>query len=216
MTGKRTYGQACGVAHAMDLLGERWAVLIVRDLLLGPKRFSDVQAGLPAAGPNVLTQRLRDLEAAGVVRRRTLPPPAGSRVYELTEWGAELEPVISRLGLWGSRSPVVPVSGEYPPDSLMLSLRYSFEAEPDPEWNTVYDIRLGREQFTATVAAGRLEQVVRDHPRTGPDTVIETDPLTLSEVMSGRRDAREAVDDTRITLEGDTEAGFRLLAAARM
>src|SRR3954462_9145850 len=105
MTSPRTYGEACAAAHALDLVGERWALLVVRELLLGPKRFTDLRAGICHAGPNVLAQRLRELEAAGIVRRRQLPPPAASRVYELTEWGSELEPVVTALGRWGARSP---------------------------------------------------------------------------------------------------------------
>src|SRR5436305_8974178 len=101
MTSKRTYGDRCGIARALDRVGERWALLVVRELLLGPKRFGDLRAGLPGASPNVLSQRLRELEDAGVVRRRRLPPPAGVRVYELTEWGRELEPVVLHLGRWG-------------------------------------------------------------------------------------------------------------------
>src|SRR3990170_3687429 len=105
---KRTYDDACAAAHALDLIGERWALLVVRELLLGPKRFTDLKAGLPGASPNVLAQRLRDLEGVGIVRRRKLPPPAASRVYELTEWGLELEPAIISLGRWGARSPSKP------------------------------------------------------------------------------------------------------------
>src|SRR3954449_3642338 len=102
MATKRTYGDRCGVARALDVVGERWALLVVRELLLGPKRFTDLRAGLPHVSPNVLSQRLRELEEAGIVRRRKLPPPAGSRVYELTEWGEELEPIVTRLGAWGA------------------------------------------------------------------------------------------------------------------
>src|SRR5687768_4583891 len=105
MPGARTYGEACAAAHALDLIGERWALLVVRELLLGPKRFTDLRSGIVHASPNVLAQRLRELEEAGVVRRRKLPPPAASRVYELTEWGQELEPVVTGLGRWGARSP---------------------------------------------------------------------------------------------------------------
>src|SRR5215204_4140654 len=90
MATMRTYDDGCAAAHALDLIGERWALLVVRELLLGPKRFTDLRAGLPNASPNVLAQRLRELEAAGIVRRRKLPPPAASRVYELTEWGQDL------------------------------------------------------------------------------------------------------------------------------
>src|SRR5829696_7888968 len=98
MAAMRAYCDGCATAHALDLIGERWALLVVRELLLGPKRFTDLRAGLPGVSPNVLAQRLRELESAGVVHRRKLPPPAASRVYELTEWGEELEPVIVRLG----------------------------------------------------------------------------------------------------------------------
>src|SRR3954471_10523999 len=108
MATMRTYGDGCGIAHALDRIGERWALMIVRELVLGPKRFTDLRAGLPNASPNVLSQRLRELEQAGVVRRRKLPPPAASKVYELTEWGMELESVIVRLGRWGARSPSKP------------------------------------------------------------------------------------------------------------
>src|SRR6188472_3223888 len=103
-TTKRTYGDRCGVARALDMVGERWALLVVRELMLGPKRFTDLRAGLPHASPNVLSQRLRELEDAGVLRRRRLPPPAASQVYELTEWGLELEPVPQSLGRWAARA----------------------------------------------------------------------------------------------------------------
>src|ERR671932_1050136 len=105
MATMRSYQDGCAVAHALDFVGERWALLVVRELLLGPKRFTDLRTGLPGVSPNVLAQRLRELEQAGVVRRRRLPPPAASQVYELTEWGVDLEPVLTALGRWGSRSP---------------------------------------------------------------------------------------------------------------
>src|SRR3954471_8869036 len=105
MATRRTYGQGCGTAHALDLVGDRWALLVVRELVLGPKRFTDLRAGLPGLGPDVLSQRLRDLEAAGIVERRTLAPPAAAKVYALTPRGAELEPVVLALGRWGSVAP---------------------------------------------------------------------------------------------------------------
>src|SRR5918998_1860577 len=119
---RRTYDDGCAAAHALDLVGERWALLVVRELLLGPKRFTDLRAGLPHASPNVLTERLRELEAVGVVVRRKLPPPAASRVYELTDWGRELEGVIISLGRWGARSPSKPREAQLSIDSLILSL----------------------------------------------------------------------------------------------
>src|SRR3954470_10454631 len=97
MATRRTYGQGCGTAHALDLVGDRWALLVVRELILGPKRFTDLRDGLPGIGPHVLLQRLKELEDSGVLRRRTLPPPAGSTVYERTEWGRELDEVVIRL-----------------------------------------------------------------------------------------------------------------------
>src|SRR6185437_6886764 len=101
----RTYGDRCGIARALDVVGERWALLVVRELLLGPKRFTDLRAGLPNVGPDMLSARLRDLEAAGVLRHHKLPPPASARVYELTERGRELEPGILALGRWGAAEP---------------------------------------------------------------------------------------------------------------
>src|SRR6478735_3669849 len=101
MAGKRSYGDACGIARALDLVGERSALMVVRELLLGPKRFTDLRAGLPLVSPDVLAQRLRDLEQAGIVHHRRLPPPYGSQVYELTDCGRALEPALVALGRWG-------------------------------------------------------------------------------------------------------------------
>ena len=106
MTGNRSYGEQCGVARSLDVIGERWALLVVRELLLGPKRFNDLLAGLPGASPNVISQRLRELVEDGVIAQRELPPPARVRVYELTDWGRELEPVMVHLGRWGGRAPL--------------------------------------------------------------------------------------------------------------
>src|SRR5437867_13400571 len=99
---KRSYDDGCAAAHALDLIGDRWALLVVRELVLGPKRFTDLRAGLPRISPNVLTQRLEELERTAIVRRRKLAPPAAAWVYELTEWGTQLEPVIAALGRWAS------------------------------------------------------------------------------------------------------------------
>src|SRR5215217_3500865 len=108
MATRRTYGDGCAIAHGLDLVGERWALLLVRELLLGPKRFTDLKAGLPNASPNVISDRLRELERAGVVKRDRLPPPAGSHVYELTDWGRELEDTVLSIGRWAARSPSPP------------------------------------------------------------------------------------------------------------
>jgi len=112
----RTYRQHCGIARALDLVGERWAMLVIRDLILGPKRFTDLRESLPGIATNVLTQRLKQLEQAGIVSRRPLPPPAASTVYELTEYGRELEPVLLALGRWGAKT-----IGEATPDRSVRS-----------------------------------------------------------------------------------------------
>src|SRR3954452_5502790 len=113
---RRTYAQACGTAYALDVVGDRWALLVGRERVLVPKRFTDLREGLPGIGPNVLSQRLKELEEADVIRRRVLPPPAGSTVYELTEWGRELEQVVVQLGRWGARSPNMPREAETQPE----------------------------------------------------------------------------------------------------
>src|ERR1044072_5200193 len=102
---RRRYEAGCGTAHALDLIGERWALLVMRELMLGPKRFSDIRADLPGISANTLTQRLEGVEANGLVLRRRLPPPASAQVYELTEWGYEAEPIVQTIGGRGARSP---------------------------------------------------------------------------------------------------------------
>ncbi len=120
---KRLYDDACGTAHALELIGERWALLVMRELMLGPRRFSELRADLPGISANVLTQRLEGLEARHLLVRRRLPPPASAQVYELTEWGYEAEPLVQMLGRWAARSPwhdpSLPISGV----SVMLSFR---------------------------------------------------------------------------------------------
>ena len=128
MANKRSYEDACGAARALDLIGERWALLVVRELLLGPKRFTDLRSGLPGISPNVLTQRLTELEEDGIIARRKLPPPAGSWVYELTQWGIELGPIVMDLGRWGARSPVLGHHTGLSPDAMAISLRTMFDA----------------------------------------------------------------------------------------
>src|SRR3954470_8923188 len=105
MATRRSDGDGCAIARGLDLVGERWALLIVRELLLGPKRFTDLKRGLPNASPNVLSERLRELEQSGIIKRGKLPPPVGSQVYELTDWGRELEVIVVSLGRWASGSP---------------------------------------------------------------------------------------------------------------
>src|SRR4051812_13804788 len=123
MAAGRSYDEGCAAAHALDLVGERWALLVVRELLFGPKRFTDLDGRLAGASTSVLSQRLRELVDAGVLTHRRLPPPAGSWVYELTDWGRELEPIIVALALWGSRSPRFDGEAPITPAAMALALK---------------------------------------------------------------------------------------------
>jgi DNA-binding HxlR family transcriptional regulator len=209
MTTNRTYDDACAAAHALDLIGERWALLVVRELMLGPKRFTDLRAGLPHASPDVLARRLRELEGAGVVRRRKLPPPAASRVYELTEWGEELEPVIIRLGRWGARSPSRPRDAELGVDSLILSFRTMFDTSAAQGLEASYELRLGEDRFYAEVADGRFE--VGRGGVEEPDALIESDAGTLAALVYEDRDLDEALRSGDIKIEGDESVVARFL-----
>jgi DNA-binding HxlR family transcriptional regulator len=206
---KRTYGESCAASHALDLVGERWALLVVRELLLGPKRFTDLRAGIPHASPNVLSQRLHELEDAGVVRRGMLPPPAASRIYELTDWGKGLEPVILALGDWGVRSPKLPRDAGMSVDCHILALRTVFDAEAAGDLDATYQLRIDGQRFRARIRDGRFE--VSRGTLDEPDAVVTTDTGTLTQLLwDGRTlaDARQAGD---IQIEGDQKAVARFL-----
>jgi DNA-binding HxlR family transcriptional regulator len=205
----RTYGESCAAAHALDLVGERWALLIVRELLLGPKRFTDLRAGIVHASPNVLAQRLRELEQTGVVRRRTLPPPAASRVYELTEWGLELEPLVVALGRWGSRSPWLPMEAGMSLDSHILAMRTIFDAEAAGDLQVLLELRLDDVPFRAQVAGGSFE-IVRGSAEQ-PDAVVRTSPPTLATLIFMGRDLPDAQQAGEIEIEGDEALVSRFL-----
>src|SRR5918999_979876 len=147
----RTYGDRCGIARALDAVGDRWALLVVRELLFGPKRFTDLRAGLPRVSPDVLSQRLRELEASGLVRRGRLPPPAGSAVYELTPRGQELEPVILALGRFGSLAPFPLGPPRMGSDSLALALETLFDPEKAGDLDATVGLRLGDDRFVVRV-----------------------------------------------------------------
>lgn len=209
MASRRTYGEACAAAHALDLVGERWALLVVRELLLGPKRFADLRTGIPGASPDVLSRRLKELERAGIVRRRKLPPPAASRVYELTEWGMDLEPVIVSLGRWGARSPHLPLDAGMGVDSLILSFRTMFDPDAAEGFEAAYELRLGEDVFHAKVGDGRFGIVRGSAER--PDAIITTDPATLIALVYEGRPLAEALRSGEVEVEGDESAVERFL-----
>jgi DNA-binding HxlR family transcriptional regulator len=209
MARTRSHVDACAAAHALDLVGERWALLVVRELLFGPKRFTDLRAGIPDVSPNVFGQRLRELEAAGIVVRRKLAPPAGSRVYELTDWGYELEPVVLALGRWGSRSPTKPSGGELSPDALALALKSDFDARAAEGVSATYELRVGEDRFAVEVDDGRIE-VARGGAEE-PDAVIATDTQTLPALLFEGRELAEAIRAGDIGIEGSRRAVERFL-----
>ena len=205
----RTYGDLCGIARALDVIGERWALLVVRELILGPKRFTDLRAGLPHIGPDVLSQRLRELEAAGVLRRRTLPPPAGSRVYELTDRGRAVEPVLLALGEWGSAAPVPAGNPQLGIDSTVIALRTLFDAGAAEELDATFELRLGDQVFRARVAGGELDLGRGEAP--DADATISADPMTLGGMLWQGYALADAERAGHATVEGDRHAAERLL-----
>jgi len=208
--GKRSYGEACGIPRALDRIGERWALMVVRELLLGPKRFTDLRAGLPHMSPDVLAQRLRELEENGIVERRILPPPAASKVYELTEWGRELESVLIALGRWGARAPLAAECSEMSLDSHIVSLQTLFDPGLAGDFAPAVELRLGDEVFSLRIADGRLE-AERGAAAAKPDIVIATDPCTLIALAHRELDLPDAIESGRARVTGDKRAARRFL-----
>ncbi|HEY6722660.1 MAG TPA: helix-turn-helix domain-containing protein [Polyangiaceae bacterium] len=203
MPGVRSYGDPCGIARALDVIGERWALLIVRELAFGPKRFTDLRGAL-GASPNVLSQRLGELEEAGVVQRRS----AGAALYELTDWGRELHPILVQLGRWGAHSKLRP-RGALSVDSLMLALEATFVPDAAPELVASYELRLGEDQFSVDIDRGSIA-IARGHERRAV-AILETEPETLRAVVFGE----QKLADAPVVIRGDARLGrlfFRLFS----
>ncbi len=209
----RTYGDRCGIAHALDLVGDRWALLVVRELLLGPKRFTDLRVGLPNASSNLLSQRLRELEDTGVIDRRRLPPPANAWVYDLTEWGRELEPVVLALGSWGVRSRLLDPAGSISQDSLMLTFRtfFSPNASPRRQWHARYLVCLDDARWGIEVDGDRITVTPGDIA--APDTTVITTPAALIDLLGDRAALAPAIARGDVHVAGNRIAFERLLAA---
>jgi DNA-binding HxlR family transcriptional regulator len=197
----RHYGDRCGIARALDVVGDRWALLVVRELLFGPKRFLQLRAGLPGMSPNVLSQRLRELEDAGLVRREVLEPPASVAVYGLTARGRALEPVLLELGRWGSQEPVT-TSRELSVSALLVALKTLFD--PAAATDATVAIRVDGQWFGVTVT-GRAIDIAAGRPGRAA-TTIETDVATLRVVAMGREPLATAERAGRLTLHGDRSA----------
>ncbi len=205
----RTYHDACGMARALDVVGERWALLVIRELLLGPHRFTDLRHALPGASSNLVADRVRELEGRGVVSRRKLPPPASSWVYELTPWGRELEPIMLALGDWGVCSPLPPEPVTLSATSALLALRrYTHPAPGAPACR----IELDGQVWTAESTAGQLH--IRPGEPAGPGISLRTDPKTLAALVNNPTELDAAMSDGRAVVTGDTQALRQLLASA--
>ena len=207
---RRRYEDACGAAHALDLLGERWALLVVRELMLGPKRFGDLRADLPGISANVLTQRLEGLEAAGVLVRKKLPPPASVQVYELTPWGYESEPIFQALGRWAARSPEHDPSLPLSAVSLFLSFRTMFDPARAQGIDARIGFRIGAETFVVRLAESRIE-VARDSLEQADVVVTGTAPAIAAAVYGGQPlGALEAAGV--LSVEGDHALAARFVS----
>lgn len=180
----RTYGQYCGVARALDLVGERWALLVIRELVLGPKRFTDLKDGLPGIGTNILAARLRELEEGGVVQRRRLPPPAASSIYELTEYGRELRAALFALGRWGAKSLGQRESSQsLRSEWLAVALKAFFRPEAAADVERTLELRLTDGTYRASIDRGELDIARAEND--GADLVLRTDEETLIGYLAG-------------------------------
>jgi DNA-binding HxlR family transcriptional regulator/putative sterol carrier protein len=210
----RGYGQYCGLAKALELVGGRWSLLIVRELLAGPKRYTELQHGLPGVPTNILSSRLRELEEAGLVERSLLAH-SSSVVYGLTGYGLELEDAVVRLGVWGSKSLGRPgEDAAFSLSALALALRGAFDASKAGERDLLLQIRLGDEPpLVVMVSEGRVS--FPSESSSSP-IVLETAPEVMSELLVGSLDVRAAVASGRATLDGSMREAARFFEIFRL
>ena len=204
--GRRTYRQYCGLANALDLIGERWTLLLVRDLAIQPRRFTDLLDGLPGMGPSLLSERLRHLEDEGIVRRAI---SGRDVVYELTEDGTALSKAMLPLTTWGATRLGPHVDEEFRPEWLMFTLRSSFDAEAARDVHDCYELHVDDVVVWVVVDDGTID-VTQDKPRE-PDFVLKTDVPTLASIGTGRVRLAEALDSGAASFKGDAAASARAL-----
>lgn len=204
---KRRYDDGCATAHALNVVGERWALLVVRELLLGPRRFTDLRAALPGIGPNVLAQRLSGLTEAGVVARCLLAPPASVWAYELTPWGRELEAPIAALGRWGARSPALPRGRPMSAASLVLSMRTMFDPSTAAGVRLSLDLAIGAERFAVTVGKGSI--AIEPGAASDPDARIASDVDTLARLAYDGAKLGDSIESGAVVVDGDRSAAKR-------
>jgi DNA-binding HxlR family transcriptional regulator len=207
----RSYNQYCGLAYALDIVGERWTLLIIRELMAGPRRFTDLIAGLPGISTNLLSERLKRLEQQGILCRRVLPPPAGSTVYELTLLGQALETTLLELGKWGSQ--FVPPSAEGATllnvGSYALTLKTFFRPEQAQGVSETYELRIDHEVLQVQIKRGEID--VRQGDGRKADVVFQTDMPTYLGLLQRQIQPDEAISEGLIRIEGDLGALSRFL-----
>lgn len=206
---KRRYDDACGMAHALDLIGERWALLVVRELMFGPKRFSELRADLPGLSANVLTQRLEGLEASGLLVRRKLAPPSGAQVYELTEWGYEAEPIVQTLGRWAARSPLHDPTQHISAVSILLSFRTMFDARLVDGMDARIGFEFGPEHFVGHLTPAGFD-IARGNPETAA-VVFSGQPSALAAAVYGGQPFDMLEEAGMLTVRGDRALADRFV-----
>jgi DNA-binding HxlR family transcriptional regulator len=210
---RRSYRDACATARALDVVGERWALLIVRELLFGPKRFGDLQSGLAVVRPNVLSQRLRELEGSGVVRRRRLGRPASVWVYELTEWGQRLEGVLLLLGEWGQAVPLDAEDARISVDALMLALKTHFDATTNTALAATILVVIDDDHFTVAIGDGKLS--ISREQSANFSAALYTDSATFKALIIDGEPRQHAERESRLSVSGDSQIIDDLLGALR-
>jgi len=204
---KRWYDDACGTAHALELVGERWSLLIMREMMFGPRRFGDIRAALPGISANVLTQRLETLEGHGIVVRSKLPPPASVQVYGLTPWGYEADQLLIVLGNWAARSPGHDPTLPLSKTSLMLSFRTMFQADVAGDRVVTVGFVLGEETFRVRVENGTLTP--RRAEIDDADVVFDTTPEAMAGYVYGKVPLDAMEEAGAIVVQGDRNAALR-------
>ena len=212
----RSYKQLCGLAYALDIIGERWTLLIIRELMPGPRRFTDLMDGLPGISTNLLSGRLKTLEAQGVIRQRVLPPPAASTVYELTSLGQALEPTLLELGRWGSRFVPAGPTGDalLHLGSYALTLKTFFDPETARGLRESYELHIDGDTLRVCIRDGDID--VRQGEAQDPDMVLHADMPTYMAMLLGRLQPEEALAGGHIRIEGDRDALERFLNLCRV
>lgn len=211
----RDYEQYCGLATGLDVVGDRWTLLIVRELLFGPKRFTDLETGLPGIPPSLLSARLKELHSAGLLAREVLPPPAGSTVYRLTDAGKELEEALYALARWGVRFGRRPRKSDAArPEWAVFAFHSLFRPEAAEGVHDVYELRLREGTFRLAVENGVLE--VGGASGSSADVTLTGDMTTVLFTLMGRIPAKEAVREGKLEIRGDEKAVDRLLKVFRL